>query len=515
MADRTPEPMQIPSASAPEPFRAATEPVPLTSAEVKFRASAGLLVIGSRGLAILVIGLASSVVLARLLTPSDFGIVAIGLTFVTFIGLISDGGLGGGLIRREEPPSRVELGALLGLQLTVTTLLTAAVAGVAILTSEHGAVIAVVVASMPLVSLQFPGKILLERELRYRPLALVEVSQVVTYHLSAIILVLAGAGVWGLAIATVFRAAVGAAGMLKVTPMKSLRPNLDWSSVRSLIAFGFRFQLVSATWLGREQGLNVAVAAVAGTATLGLSSLARRLLEVPNLLLQSLWRVSFPAMSQLLAVKERPAPLVERALSVAVIGNGILLVGLVGSAPGLVPGLFGQQWIDAAHVLPGACLGLAVAGSVQVATQGYLYALGDVAAVLRATLLATVTMLALTVALLPTSGTWAIGSGMLAASSVEAVVLVRATNRHVTVRFAGILAVPVGAGCAAAALGWYLAASRGDLASGILGGLVAVAGYLGVLLVLRRSMVLAAYHVVRGAVTNARRSTSGARVTDG
>src|SRR5438034_240457 len=91
----------------------------LPADEVRRRASAGLVVVGTRGALITVVSFASSIVLARLLTPHDFGIVAAGLTFISFVALLSDGGLGGGLIRRREPPDAAELRAFLGLQLMV------------------------------------------------------------------------------------------------------------------------------------------------------------------------------------------------------------------------------------------------------------------------------------------------------------------------------------------------------------------------------------------------------------
>jgi O-antigen/teichoic acid export membrane protein len=484
----------------------------LTPAEVRRRASAGLLVLGTRGLAILLIGLASNVVLARLLSPRDFGLVAVGLTFVTFVGLLADGGLGAGLIRRAKPPELSELRALLGLQLIVTAVTGACVAAVAMSFGKSGLIVTVMVASTLLVALQFPGKILLERDLSYRPLAFVEVTQVLAYNLTAIGLVLAGAGVWGLALGTVVRAGVGAAGTIMVSPVRVFWPLFSWSRIRPLVAFGLRLQLVSATWLVREQGLNAAVAAVGGVATLGLSSLARRLLQIPSLLLQSLWRVSFPAMSQLVAAKEAPGRLIERAVAVAAVGTGTVLVGLAGSAPGLVPGVFGEQWRAAADVMPGACLGLVVAGSISVATQGYLYAVGDATAVLRAAVLSAVAVFVVTLPLLPSLRTWAIGIGMLASSLTEAGVLARSTRAHVSVRMARIVLAPALVGTGSGALGWYVASSSGaDLLSGLAGGAVAIGSFLMGMFILRREQLSLTCQVALRAVGNARRRPARAQ----
>ncbi|MFF7047003.1 oligosaccharide flippase family protein [Streptomyces griseorubiginosus] len=443
----------------------------LTGSELKRRAKAGVFVVSTRGLVILLLGFAGNVVVARLLEPRDLGVVAVGMSFVLFAGLVSDGGLGAGLIRREQPPSGEELGALSALQLGLTLAMTALAAAVAVPLGRVAWVTAVMVASMPFVALQFPGRILLERGLLYRRLVVVEMSQVLCYQAWAIGTVAAGFGVWGLATATVVRALTGAVVMAFVCPDGLVRPRPRFRLIRPLVGFGLRFQAVNATWLVRDQLLNVCVAALGGVAQLGLWALAKRLMEVPYLILQSLWRVSFPTMSRLVSDRDRSARLVQQAVEITSVGMGFVLTTLAGSAPGLVPGLFGPQWRDAAAAVPGACLGLAVGGSVSVAAQGYLYALGDARTVLRAGLLQAVTWFAVTVPLLVPLGVASVGLGWCAAGVVEALVIGRATTRSIPVRLARPLLVPVLAGVGASAVGWAVSTrGGGTLWSGLAGG---------------------------------------------
>ena len=115
-------------------------------------------------------------------------------------------------------------------------------------------------------------------------------------------------------------------------------------------------------------------------------------------------------------------------------------------------------------------LGLGIAGSVSVATQGYLYAVGDAAAVLRAVVLQAVVAFAVTLPLLDTIGVAAFGVGVLVSSLVEAVVLLRATRARLNVRLAHRLVAPTVIGCVAAFVGWRITSSTGD------GVLVALAG---------------------------------------
>jgi O-antigen/teichoic acid export membrane protein len=496
----------MPPASADNPDQppgtpAGDETGPLPREELKRRASGGLFIVGTRGLAILLLGFGGNVVLARLLAPHDFGVVAIGMSFVLVAGMLSDGGLGAGLIRRERPPDMEELQALSALQLAVTAAVALAVAAAAAPFGKIGWVTALMVSSMPLVSLQFPGKILLERSLRFRPLAVVEVSNVLSYNAWAIATVAAGLGVWGFASATVVRAAVAAVVMARVSPVGLVRPRFAWRRIRPLMAFGVRFQATSLTTLVRDQGLNASIAAIASVSTLGVWSLARRLMEVPLVLFDSFWRVSFPAMSQLLAANEDAAPVIARALALAAVGSGMVLTGLVGAAPGLVPGLFGEPWRDAAGVLPGACLGLAIGGSVSVATAGYLYAVGDVSAVLRGGILQTIAMLAVTLPLLPTMGVSAVGIGWLVAAVVDAVVLGRATLKWIRVPLVTPLLAPVAVGILSGAAGWVIADRFGaDLLSGLAGGACSVLCFHAGLMVVRRQLLFETFRFFIGSV---------------
>jgi O-antigen/teichoic acid export membrane protein len=472
--------------------------------ELKRRASSGISIVASRGLAILLISFAGNVVVARLLTPRDFGVVAIGMTFVYFIGTLADGGLGAALIRRAEAPTRGELEALQGLQLAVTTPLALVIAATAWPFGHVGRVIALMVTSTPLVILQVPGRILLERSLRYRPLAVVELSQVLIYQSWSVGLVAAGFGVWGLASGTVVMRLAAALVMASVCPSGVVRPRFSWHRVRPLIGFGVRFQAASAAGFIEGQGLNASMAAIASVSTLGLWALVRRVTEVPWLLFDALWRVSFPAMSQLVARKENVAPLLERGVGMAAVCSGILLTGLAGSAPGLIPGVFGDQWRGASSVVPWVCLGLGVGGSISVAAVGYLYAVGDASAVLRAHILRALALFAVALPLLPILGAPAAGLGWLASSIVDATVLVRATRRWVSVRLVRPLVIPTAVAIVAAVAGWLIADLAGaDLISGVAGGACSVLLFLAGLLVVRAKLLLETFRLVRESIGGA------------
>jgi O-antigen/teichoic acid export membrane protein len=462
--------------------------------EIRRKAAAGVAVVGVRNLVIRLLALAGTALLARLLAPSDFGIFALALAFTSFAALFADAGIGAAVIRSEERPATAVLEAVFGFQLMVTGALAVAIALAAWPLGEAGKVTAVMAASLPLGALRTPGALVLERELEYRRLAKVEVGEALAFYGWSIATVASGWGVWGLATGAVARSAAGAATMTLVAPVGLLRPRFSLTRLRGLIRFGAWYQAGSVATVVRDQGVNIATAAIGGISTLGIWTLASRLLQVPSLLFGSLWRVSYPAFSRLLAAGEDARSLVERGLAVSAVWTGALLAVLLASSPALIPVVFGPRWQPATEVLPFATLGLMVGTPVFVVASGYLYAVGDAGTVLRSVLLDALALGAIALPLLPVIGIAALGLGWLGAGVVEAFVLGRALTRRTGARILTHLAVPTAAATASAAAGWFVAVSAGPtLGSLVISAALAGCVYFTALMFARRALVVEAF----------------------
>ena len=464
-------------------------------------AAAGVAAVGLRQVAIRAIGLGGTVVLARLLLPHDFGAVSFGTALVTAFAFAADAGIGAGLIRGRHTPDRQDLGAFLGLQLAVTLLFAAATGVIAAPFGQVGRVTTLMVCSLPIAALRSPAVVLFERDLRYQRLVLVELAETAVFYCWAIVTVLLGWGVWGLASATPFRAVFGAILMNVLSPAGFVRPSLSWTRVRGLLSFGLQYQAVGAVGLVRDQGLNVGIAILAGVSVLGIWSLAYRILQMPFLLFDSVWRVSFPAMSRLVAAGEETGPLIERGLAVAGIVTGGLLSVLVGSTPSLIPAVFGHQWSEASGVVPWAAFGLMFGGPVSVATAGYLYAVGDASSVLVSAILHTVGWFVVAFPLLHVVGVQAVGIGWLVGSLLEAAVLARATRRHLPIKVMRHLALPAALAFVAGLTGWLVSTYLGPtLISTLAGAAAAATIYVLPIAAVRRSILIDTISLTRRAV---------------
>lgn len=451
----------------------------------------GAAIVGVRGIAIQLLAFLGNVALARLLVPSEFGTIALGLAILKLGSLLSDGGLGAGLIRRAEHPTREELRALLALQAAATVLVAGSVAAVGIALGGVGEVLALMMCALPLQALRGPGSITLQRNLNFGPVAMVEVGEVLAYYACGVGAVAAGFGVWGLAAASIVKAVVGTAILLRVAPIGLLAPLPSVRRIRPLLRFGLRFQGVGVLSSIRDDGINVAIAMFGSLSTVGLWAIVWRLLQVPLLLFDALWRVSFPAMSQLIAGGEDPAPIMRRIVGLVAVAAGVVLTALLSMTPALVPALFGERWVGAIGAMVPACVAFQINGPISVATAGYLFASGQVGVVLRSTAVQVVIFFGLSIALLAQLGTLGVGIGYVVAGLVEATLFTRAVRASIGIRLVAPVAVPTAAFGVASGCGWFVAEALGPtVVSALAAGSLGSAIYLSAMWFLRKELVV-------------------------
>ena len=479
----------------------------LSMPEVRRRAVTGAVVDALRGIGVRLLGLLGTLVTARLLTPYDFGLVAVGTTVFTFGIFLSDGGVGAALIRRAEAPRRAELQALLAFQLGLDVILVLAVGLVMMPFGLLGQVTTVIAASLPLGALRVPAVILYERRLNYRPMAIVEVAETCVYYVWAIVTIAIGWGVWGLATAFVVRAVFWIGAPSTLLPEGRLVPVPSWTKVRRLLGFGFRYQTVGLLQMLDDQLVNVGVATFGGVAMLGVWGVAWRILQIPISLFVALWRVSYPAMSRLVAAGEDAGSTIERVIEASRhrrrrarrAGRSLRL--------GLDPCAHWRSMGDGRIGDPAGMLRYVFRRANLGCSLGYLWAIGAASVPLRATLVGIPAMALVLVPLIPAIGVVAVGFAYVASASIESAFFVCAARRTVSFRIRTRLGIPVLLAIVSGTCGWLVAQYVGaNLAGALSSSAVALGVFLGGLAAVHRPDLADAWTLIgrglRGAIAN-------------
>jgi O-antigen/teichoic acid export membrane protein len=355
------------------------------------------------------LNLAGYAVVARLLGPTEIGVLGIATFVVAFLGTLGGAGLQASLIRLPAEPTDDDYRAVFTLQEAIMF----AIALAAFLAAprlaqlygrppEDAWIFRLVAVTLVVTSFQAIPAAKLERRLDFGKVALVEVSQALAYNVVLVGLVWAGWATASFGPALVARALVGALLATAVSPW-SARPRWDWPRARGFLRVGAPLQ---GTWLVsqlRDSITPIFIGLAAGTAAVGYVQWAQTLASGPMWASLVLSRVYLPTFAR---VQHEPATLgrfVEgavRATHALVAPAAVLLLALLTPITVLV---FGPQWLAALPIVRLLWLGNLILPT-STALLAFLAALGDTRANLRFAVIWLVAMWALGIPLVLYAG---------------------------------------------------------------------------------------------------------------
>jgi len=229
--------------------------------------------------------IATIILLARLLAPSDFGVMAIAMLMVNFFGYFGNFGLQATLVLRPALPMRAK-----GTLLTMMWVLGAAIAvGLAAASPllgdlfeepELAGVLAAMAATMVFGGPRWFYESLLQLEYEFRPRFAAQIaSSAVTAGVS-IGLALSGAGVWSLAGGFIAGGLVHTIALIVLAPYR-VPLAFDRGHARNAIKDGSGFVAQGGLQFVQDNADYLVVSRVLGSAQLGYYSMGYRLGELP------------------------------------------------------------------------------------------------------------------------------------------------------------------------------------------------------------------------------------------
>lgn len=330
--------------------------------------------------------MATSIVLARLLMPADFGIVAMAAMVTGLAGVFQDLGLGQALVQRKEITEEHTRSAFWG-TLVMALMLYGGVYFSAPYVGEyfHELRMIPVLKISALTFLLSPFAVvprsLLQRELDFRTPFLAGLASSVAYGGVGITMALLGYGYWALVGASLVAGLVSTVALCILT--RYLPPLLPtFCGLGSLWEFGVGVTGIGLFAFLAGQTDYFIIGRQLDSHALGLYERAFKLMTTPLALPWVACAVLFSVFSRLQDDLDRARRTFERiALTMAVCTWPVLALFLV-NAPEFVPLVFGEQWGDAvipAQVLVLAGFTKAVADVARTATQamGTRYVWGD------------------------------------------------------------------------------------------------------------------------------------------
>jgi PST family polysaccharide transporter len=299
--------------------------------------------------AIQVVRLLTVAVLARLLTPHDYGAAAIAIALASFAPQLADSGMGSALVQAEAAPRAVRSTAFwasLASGAGLFLLMAAAAEPVARFMGEREVAGMVVAGGLTFAisSVGSASQAVYMRGMRFRSTEVRNWVALVTGGVVAVVAAAGGAGPWALALQQIaFMAALAAALWFGA----GWRPTLEFSRpvFRDLASFAIR--IAGGRWarLIELLVLTVLIGRLASVAELGAWSFGMSMVILPlSLIAIPIAEVLFSAFSRLREQPERMAALWLDSIGYLAAVLLPVLLGLIVVAPDLIPVVFGSRW---------------------------------------------------------------------------------------------------------------------------------------------------------------------------
>jgi len=316
---------------------------------------------GRRGLS-----LVTNVILARLLAPADFGLVAMAAVIIGFIELFKDLGTASAVIQRKDMSEALLasifwLNAGFGLLATIVVYLLSPLAGAFYREPQVVPIMQALSVSLLLSGLSNLQNSLLERALEFEKLARIEIGTALFATIVGVTAAFLGLGAWSL----VYQMLVGnltATIFLWRASRWRLSGRFRWAEIRGVMGFSLNLTGFSIFNYFARNADKFLIGRFLGSQDLGLYDLAYRLMQYPMQGISAvIGRVMFPLFSRIQDDDRQFGYVYLKVVSAIAFIAFPLMLGLMAVASPFVLTLFGAAW---APVIP-LLLILAPLGAVQ------------------------------------------------------------------------------------------------------------------------------------------------------
>jgi len=308
-----------------------------------------------------VITLLFIVVLARLLSPEAFGLVALSTVYVGFLTIFQEQGFGHAIIQREELDAdhlNTAFWMILSfsLVLMLVSLLAAPLVGWLFREPRLPGVVRGLSPLLLVGALTCVQRALLQRQLDFCKLAIAAVVGVSAGGVVGTLAALNGLGVWSLVFHQI---TARACECLLIWYRSDWRPSLRWKHKHYLELFRFGKYVVGSQVVsfGQVYAADILIGLLLGTTAVGLFDVAYRCIRtILHAISGVVSKVSLPAFSRLQQQPEQGRAAFLKATGQIVLLSFPVFAAMAALTPEIVSTVFGEKWNNAVPVMRALCL---------------------------------------------------------------------------------------------------------------------------------------------------------------
>ena len=306
----------------------------------------------------MVISIAAMLLITRSIGPEQYGIFASSYGLAIFLQNFGHLGVGIYLVRQEEDANTLNLFhqaftlfLILGTALIAIVCLTApAIESWSRLKGMAPLLQMLLLFSMPALLAQVPMA-KLERDLKFKQVAWVELLGQLLYFVIAFPLAIHHFGAWAPAIGW---CAQQVQSLILLLCCARYVPKLAWDGKIVKDMLGYSLGISASSWVWYLQSLiaPLIVGRFAGEAAVGYIALATRLVDVLGFAKNATYRISISALAKVQGDRDRLRRAVTEGMGLQILALGPLLVGASWIGPTMLPLVFGPAWTPVMTVYP-------------------------------------------------------------------------------------------------------------------------------------------------------------------
>ncbi len=304
---------------------------------------------------------AVGIVLARLLMPSDFGMVAIITAIISFFLIFVNSGFSQSLIRDLNVDYRdystiYFFNITFGIALYILVFYVSTYVANFYQNDDLALYLKVLGISILISSFTIVQRVILTREMNFKLMSKISIVSSLFSGILSLVLAFSGFGIWSLIIK-------GLAGQFVQTILFWLynkwRPSsiFDMKIFKRHFKYSFNFLLSAIVGQAYNNIQSLTIGKIYNLQTLGLYNRAQLFSNIVSVYLESIMTsVSFPALAKVQEERGKFLLGVRLLLKQAVYVIGILMVMLFFSSKTIIPFILGEQWVEAAIYLQYLCV---------------------------------------------------------------------------------------------------------------------------------------------------------------
>lgn len=314
------------------------------------------------------------IILARILEPGAFGLVAFAAVFTALVALLRDQGFVQAIVQRndledEHVDTAFWTGIAFGVIFALATQFAAGPIARALDAEPLEGVLRWLALGFIIGGARSVPTALLTRQLLFKRIALRNMAAVVIGGAAGVVVAALGGGVWALVTQVLVETSVGA---IATWAAVQWRPRFRFSFSHFRELFGFSINVLGITLFNfaYRRGDDFLVGAVLGPAALGFYTIAYRLVRLAGeLFLQAVNAVGFPTLARLQEDRPRMIRAVNTAASFGAVSSVPAFVGMALLAPDTIRVIFGPNWEESIPVMQLLALGAIAAPITNLQSQ--------------------------------------------------------------------------------------------------------------------------------------------------